>query len=122
MSGITQPSFAPRLLLASAGLLIWGAHFLFIYIFAALACARSFADWRVAGIGIVPLAILVSTAMMLLLLAWLSIHAWRTEDRVRVADPATSRFLQYLGAALAVYSVAAILLQVVPTLIIPVCT
>jgi hypothetical protein len=121
MSAVAERSFAPRLLLASASLLVWGAHFLFIYIFAALACARAFADLRLIGVGVVPLAILTSTIAALLLLAWLSIRAWRLESRILAADPETPRFLRYLGAALAIYSAGAILLQALPTLIIPVC-
>lgn len=122
MSAVVERSFALRLLLASASLLVWGAHFLFIYIFAALACARAFADLRLIGVGVVPLAILTSTIAALLLLAWLSIRAWRLESRILAADPETPRFLRYLGAALAIYSAGAILLQALPTLIIPVCT
>lgn len=121
MSAVTEKGFASRLLLASAGLLVWGAHFLFVYIFAALACARAFADVRVVGLGVVPLAVLMSTVAALLLLAWLSIRAWRSENRVHTADPATPRFLRHLGAALAIFSAAAILLQTLPVLIIPVC-
>lgn len=121
MSAMTERSFAPRVLLASAGLLVWGAHFLFIYVFAALACARAFADLRLIGIGVVPLAILASTVAALLLLAGLAVRAWRTENRVLAADPDTPRFLRHLGAALTVYSAAAILLQALPALIIPVC-
>ncbi len=116
-----KKGFAPRLLLASAGLLIWGSHFLFIYIFAALACARAFADLRLLGIGIVPFAIGISTVVALLLLAWLSILAWRRESRVFAGEPDTPRFLRWLGAALGIYSAAAILLQALPALVIPVC-
>lgn len=121
MSAATNGGFAPRVLLACAGLLVWGAHFLFVYVFAALACARAFADMRLIGVGVVPLAIAASTAAALLLLPWLSRRAWLTESRVHAADPRTPRFLRYLGAALAVYSAAAILLQALPALILPVC-
>lgn len=121
MNAVSERGFAPRLLLASAGLLVWGAHFLFIYVFAALACARAFADVRLLGVGIVSFAILASTVAALLLLAWLSVRAWRTEDRAHTADPATPRFLRHLGAALGIYSATAILLQALPVLMIPVC-
>ena len=121
MNAVAEGGFASRVLLASAGLLVWGAHFLFIYVFAALACARAFADVRLVGVGVVPFAILTSTVAALLLLAWLSDRAWRTENRVHAADPDTPRFLRHLGAALAIYSAAAILLQALPALIIPVC-
>ena len=118
MNAVSEKGFASRLLLASAGLLVWGAHFLFIYVFAALACARSFADLRPIGVGIVPFAILTATVAALLMLAWLSIRARRIEDEARAADPDTPRFLRHLGAGLAIYSAAAILLQALPALIL----
>jgi len=121
MSAATGGGFAPRVLLACGGLLIWGAHFLFIYVFAALACARAFAGMRLIGVGVVPFTIMASTVAALLLLAWLSRRAWRVESRVHAIDPDTPRFLRHLGAALAVYSAAAILLQALPVLILPVC-
>jgi hypothetical protein len=121
MSAITETGFASRLLLASAGLLVWGGHFLFIYVFAALACARAFADMHLFGVGVVPLAILASTVVALLLLAWLSVRGWRTENRVPTSGPNTPSFLRHLGAALGIYSAVAILLQALPVLIIPVC-
>ena len=121
MNVVSEKGFASRLLLASAGLLVWGAHFLFIYVFAALACARSFADLRLIGFGIIPFAILAGSVAALLMLAWLSIRAWRTENEASSADPDTPRFLRYIGAALAIYSAAAIFLQTLPVLILPVC-
>lgn len=121
MNAVSEKGFASRLLLASSGLLVWGAHFLFVYIFAALACARSFADLRLIGVGITPFAILTGTVAAFLMLAWLSIRAWRTENEASAADPNTPRFLRYIGAALAIYSSAAILLQTLPVLILPVC-
>lgn len=121
MNVVSEKGFASRLLFASAGLLVWGAHFLFIYVFAALACARSFADLRLIGFGIIPFAILAGSVAALLMLAWLSIRAWRTENEASSADPDTPRFLRYIGAALAIYSAAAIFLQTLPVLILPVC-
>lgn len=121
MNAAAEGGFASRIFLACAGLMVWAAHFLFVYVFTALACARAFADVRLAGMGIVPLVILAATVAALVLLAWLSARAWRSESRVRANGSRTLRFLRYLGAALGLYSAAAILLQALPALILPVC-
>ena len=56
-----EPSFARTTFFVTGGLLVWAADFLFIYVFAALACARGFAGHSVLGIGIVPFASAVAT-------------------------------------------------------------
>ncbi len=53
--------FSRTALSVTAGLLIWAADFLFIYVFAALACARGFSHATLLGLGIVPLASIVAT-------------------------------------------------------------
>ncbi|MBA3326158.1 MAG: hypothetical protein H0T41_13115 [Rhodobacteraceae bacterium] len=121
MTPATAGRALPRLLLLLGGLLVWGAHFLLIYVFAALACARAFADARLFGVGVVPATILAATVAALLAVAWLRRRARLEEGRAIAADRRTPRFMRRLGAALAFYSVAAILLQVLPALMLPVC-
>jgi hypothetical protein len=58
-----EPRFARATLLVTAGLLVWAANFLFIYVFAALACARGYAHETVFGIGIVSFASTGSTVI-----------------------------------------------------------
>ena len=60
-----EPAFPRTALFITAGLLIWAADFLFIYVFAALACARGYADTAVLGIGVVPFASAVSSIVAL---------------------------------------------------------
>ena len=60
-----EPAFPRTALFVTGGLLIWAADFLFIYVFAALACARGYADTSVLGIGIVPLASAISSMIAL---------------------------------------------------------
>ncbi len=55
--------FSRTALSVAAGLLIWAADFLFIYVFAALACARGFSQTTLLGLGIVPLASTVATLL-----------------------------------------------------------
>jgi hypothetical protein len=48
--------FVPALLLISGGVLVWAAAFLASYAFAAVACARGFADATLLGVAVVPAA------------------------------------------------------------------
>lgn len=54
-----QKSFARTALFACAGLLIWAADFLFVYVFTAIACERGFGQavpWASTGAGVVAAA------------------------------------------------------------------
>ncbi len=53
-------SFTRTAFVVWSGLLIWAADFLLVYVFAAVACARGFADVQVSGVGIVLFAQFVS--------------------------------------------------------------
>lgn len=52
--------FTPTTLFIVGALLVWMTNFLVVYVFAALACARGFADLRVLGLPIVPVATTLS--------------------------------------------------------------
>jgi hypothetical protein len=121
MSIAAEQRFSSRILLATSSLLLWGAHFLFVYIFAALACARDFATVEALGIGIVPLVTAVVTIAALAGLTFFSALAWRGELRNEQADSSTPRLLRYLAGGLGIYSAVAILLQALPAILLPVC-
>ena len=67
-------AFAPRIFLITGGLLIWAASFLVNYVFAAVACARGFADVQWLGIGLLTL---VLTSVNLIAIAGLALVAMR---------------------------------------------
>ncbi|MGH8078325.1 MAG: hypothetical protein ACREPE_13500 [Lysobacter sp.] len=98
----------------SAGLLIWAADFLFIYVFVALACARGFDDAIVFGIGVVPLAVGVATAIASAVTSAVLISALRGAEH----GPSTSRFLQRLALGLAVLALVAIAWNGLPALLV----
>ncbi|HET9693136.1 MAG TPA: hypothetical protein VFP48_02035, partial [Steroidobacteraceae bacterium] len=56
MSPQTPDRFGATTAWIAGGLLAWAAYFLAVYVFAALACERGFAQLRIAGFGIVPFA------------------------------------------------------------------
>jgi hypothetical protein len=91
--------FTPTAFLLCSGLLIWIGNFLFVYTFAALACAWRFAHVKVFGFDIVRLASSASS-----ILAALAIVAvmWTMARRLRdePSSDAHSRFVRLvtLGA------------------------
>lgn len=106
--------FAPTLFFITAGLLIWVADFLFIYVFAALACARGFDDATVFGIGVVPLAVGAATAIACAMTGAVLISAVRGAEQ----GPTTSGFLQRLALGLAVLALVAIVWNGLPALLV----
>jgi hypothetical protein len=87
--------FTPTAFLIWSGLLIWMGNFLFAYSFAALACARRFAETEILGFAVVPL---VSTASSIL--SGLAIVAvmWTRVRRLReeASADANSRFISFV--------------------------
>jgi uncharacterized membrane protein YhaH (DUF805 family) len=105
-------------LFTAAGLLIWAADFLFIHIFAAVACARGFADLTVLGAGIVPLASFV--ASVLALVATGAIIAMGVR-RAREGDPSNGAFVGSLAAIAALLALIAIVFTGLPGLLLKTC-
>lgn len=103
-----------------AGLLVWAADFLFIYVFAAIACARGFADATVLGIGVVPfasaLATLVAGAASLAIIA-----CGRREIRPAAEETANGGFLVGLAAIAALVALIAIVFTSLPGLMLRTC-
>jgi len=81
-----KQSFVRESVFAAAGLLIWAADFLFIYVFAALACARGFAGSTAAGFGVVQLASALSTLIAFVAAAAVVVAAHRC---TKAADSST---------------------------------
>ena len=75
-------------------------NFLFVYVFAALACAQRFANVKLFGMGIVPFA---TTASSILSAVAILAVMWTAERRLRVEpkSDAHSRFIRFvtLGSA-----------------------
>ncbi|TCT04698.1 hypothetical protein [Aquabacter spiritensis] len=71
-----EAPFVPRFLLLLSGLIVWAGHFLGIYLYTGLLCARP--DWvtaSLAGIPVLPLGVCLATAAALVLLVLLQIRA-----------------------------------------------
>lgn len=102
------------------GPLVWAAHFLAIYAFTALACARNVAaGWF--GVGIVIWFIgaptLVAAAVLLL-----TIGIAVRDGRRSASSPEPSPFVHWLTAAIASLVLLAVMWETLPVLLVPVCS
>ncbi len=102
------------------GPLVWAAHFLAIYAFTALACARNVAaGWFGVGIVIwfIGAATLVAAAVLLL-----TIGIAVRDGRRSASSPEPSPFVHWLTAAIAGLVLLAVLWETLPVLLVPVCS
>jgi hypothetical protein len=96
-----------------SGALIWAAHFLALYGFAALACARGFAHTQWLGIG-VPVWT-TGTATMIALATLLAIVATSIRRWPSVA------FIDGMTAAVAALAILAVIWETLPVLMLRPC-
>lgn len=112
-----QHRFTPTAFFIWSGLLVWAADFLFIYVFAALACARGFAHLRIAGFPIVPVATTLASILALLVTAAM---AWFALQRARGGPSSDqhSQFILFLALALSALAMIAIVWSSLPPLLL----
>lgn len=104
-------------------LLIWAADFLFLYVFAALACARGYSDVAVMGINVLPFATGVSTGIALIASAVLFITARRRAGSL-MPDGGGGTNVAFIGGAACVavlLAVIAIVFTALPGLMLRTC-
>ncbi len=103
-----------------SGLMIWAAHFLMIYVFTALACARRFADLSWLGIGVIPWVI--GTATLAAAAATLVVIGLAVRDaRSSASQNNTSSFVPWMTAAFGGLALMAILWEALPVLWVTTC-
>jgi hypothetical protein len=111
-----ERGFLRQTLIALAGLMIWLAHFLFVYGLAALACARAWNQAEPMGIGWVKLAIAAATVLGV---GALGVLAWR--GAIRQPPTPGQGFFRWLSLAAAGAALLAILWQGLPAALLPPC-
>jgi hypothetical protein len=99
-----------------AGPIVWAAHFLAIYVFVALACARHFGNLQFLGIGIVPWTVGILTVASLAVLA---AALWKLPSGSISHD---ARFVRWLALATGALSALAIVWEAFPAYVLPACT
>jgi hypothetical protein len=95
-----------------SGVVIWGAHFTAIYAFAALACARGFAQTQWLGANIIVWVIGGATLIALAAILVMLIPALRA---------ARDSFENWMTAAVAALALVAIVFETLPVLMVPAC-
>lgn len=112
--------FVSRLSFMLAGLIIWAAHFGFVYGFNALACTFGFAGSQLLGVGVVVLAVGLATLLAFgadILVLFRAVAGLRAMDLAKDSR----RFMRYVAGSLAALSAVAVLWQGLPALIVPAC-
>lgn len=97
-------AFVRTVLSTGSGVLVWAAHFMLVYGWAALACARGYAALPPWVVGVLSLAAAA-------LCGALALHFWRTR----------ARFERALGGGLAALALVAILWESLPLAMVPPC-
>jgi hypothetical protein len=102
------------------GLLVWGAAFLFVYVFTAVACERGFANREVLGIDVVTFASICAGLLAGTVILWIPRAVQGSADeRSRQRGPQFISFIATASGGLAF--VALVLLMLPPLLSAPVC-
>jgi ascorbate-specific PTS system EIIC-type component UlaA len=112
--------FTPTTLFITGALLIWMADFIAVYVFAALACARGFADVRVVGMPIVPFVAMLLSVAAGVTTAVLLRSALKIMRDSRSSEH--SRFLGFVAVTTSVLAMIALVLLSLPPLVVSACT
>jgi hypothetical protein len=110
-----------QLIAMMAGLIAWAVQFTVIYGVTSVACARGYADLAVLGVGLVPFAILVTTAAALAATGWVFAAALARHRRMTDSAHPTDRFLAYSTLLISGLSLVTIAWHGLPALIVPPC-
>ncbi len=105
------------------GLLIFAAHFMFVYSANAVACARGLEDVRILGAGLIPFTVMLATLLALAAAGYVLALAmgWRGPLRGEPHNDPTSAFLRQITIALTLLSMVAIIWIALPLFIVTPC-
>ncbi len=120
---MAEQRLTSKTFLLFGALLIWAAHFMFVYSANAIACARGLQDIRVFGAGLIPLTVAVATLIALAAgcyLLWLA-SGWLGPLRGEPHDDPASAFLRQVSIALTLLSMIAITLTALPAFVVVSC-
>lgn len=112
--------FATLSLRIGAGLLIWAAHFISIYVYSALLCVRDAAHLRWLGIALPQLGVTLMTLIALIALGAVIkaalVGRWR-QEAARAEQP----FIAWLSAASAGFGTLGVLWCALPAVWLQAC-
>ena len=113
-----QRRFTPTAFTLMGGLLIWITNFVFVYSFAAVACARGFAHLETLGIRIVPLVTTSATCLSFAATVALLVMARR---RGRARSDASTQFIEFVAMATGGLALVALVFLALPPLLTSSC-
>lgn len=121
---MSERRFWSKAFLMFGGLLIWAAHFMFVYSANAVACARGFTHITVLGVGLVPFTLILATLLALLATGYLLYTAlsWSGPLRGEANDDPASAFLRQITIVLTLIAMIAIVWNALPASIVTPCT
>jgi hypothetical protein len=119
MEAPMQHRFTPTTLLITGGLLLWVAVFVFLYTFAAVACARRFAHIDIIGLPLIPSVSIAVCALGATINLYLVRRGWRDHRQTSLDEH--SRFLGFVTLATSALGLVALLMLALPPLLIEAC-
>lgn len=115
--GLTGDRFLGRIGLMSGGLLVWAAHFGFVYGYVALICARGLEDRTAFGVDIALLGVALGTIAALALAGAIALVGRRGLGD----DGPAARFVSVTAVATSLLGAVAIAWNAMPAFIVPAC-
>lgn len=111
--------FTATTFLILGGLLVWMADFVFVYVFAAVACARGFADVSWLGVPIVTMMTLLASLIAGAATVLVVRRGYRLQRDVTTDEH--SRFIGFVTLASGGIALIALILLVLPALVVSAC-
>lgn len=108
--------FTRRMLLLFSAPIIWAMHFLAVYGFTGILCARPALQQTWLGIGAMVWGIGLASAVAVAAIAAIHRHSWRACRQNSGPD-----FIAGTGAALGLLSVIAVVWETLPLFLVPPC-
>lgn len=114
-----QHRFTTTTFLLTGGLLVWMADFVFVYVFAAVACARGFADATLLGLPVVTLVTLLASLVAGTITVWIVRRGYRLHSAVEMDEH--TRFIGFVAVASGTLALVALVLLVMPAMVMTAC-
>jgi hypothetical protein len=115
-----QHRFTPTTFFIMGALLTWMAHFTVIYVFAAVACARGFADLTVLTLPVVP-AFTIAASLLAVAITVALVHRGYSHLRRTALDEHT-RFIGFVAFATGAIALVGLVWLLLPALVVTACT
>lgn len=110
------PTFTRSFLLLFSGAIVWAVHFVAIYGFTGVMCARPALRQEWLGIGIIAWGVSLASLVAIGVLAVIHYAGWRTWLQGRDMS-----FERKTAASVALFAILAIVWETVPILLVPEC-